>query len=164
MSALRTHRVYAWHLANCMRAIAKVAHPNIYRELALEWVANQGLQWFQRLAAVEALQGDQDSYAALCTAIRTESNVIVRRALLTACAFQTQETGREREVALLVRHALEDADPEIKLLGIWLHQQFPDIPWGDIGFRGDLGPLRPLVPELAGPAGESPCFIKHTLS
>jgi hypothetical protein len=163
MSALTKHRVYAWHLANCMRAIAKVAHPNIYRGLALEWVANQGLQWFQRLAAVEALQEDQDSHAALCTAACTEGNVIVRRALLTACAFQARRICRKPEVALLVRRALEDADTEIKLLGIWLHQQFSDISCASIGFQGSLGPLRPLVPELAGPAGESPCFIKHTL-
>ena len=163
LSIIRTHKVYAWHLANCMRTIAKIAHPNVYRGIALAWIANRNLQWFQRLAAVEALQQDQDAHAALFTAIRSEGNVIVKRALIVACAFQAHEASSNDEVARLIRCALEDDDSNIKLLGIWLHQQFADISWNDINFQGALGPLQPLVPELAGQVGELPCFIKYTL-
>jgi len=163
LNNLRTHKVYGWHLANCMRTIAKIAHPNVYRRVALDWIENKNLQWFQRLAAVEALQQDQDAHAALYTAIRTEDNIIVKRALIVACAYQAHEADSNDEVARLIRCALEDDNPEIKLLGIWLHQQFADVSWNDINFQGALGSLQPLVPELAGQAGETPCFIKHTL-
>jgi hypothetical protein len=146
-----------------MRTIAKIAHPNDYRRIALAWIENKDLQWFQRLAAVDALQQDQDAHAALYTAIRTEDNIIVKRALIVACAYQAYEVDSTDEVARLIKYALEDDNLEIKLLGIWLHQQFADIPWNDINFHGTLGSLRPLVPELAGQVGETPCFIKHTL-
>jgi retron-type reverse transcriptase len=163
MNILQQHKVYAWHLANCMRTIGKVAHPNVYRVIALDWIHNTDFKWFQRLAAVEALQQDQDSHAALHSAIRGENSVIVKSALIVACSFQAYETGSRDEVALLIRRALEDDNPYIKLLGIWLHQQFSDIPWAAINFQRTLGSLQPLVPELAGQPGETPCFIKHTL-
>lgn len=160
---LREHKVYAWHLANCMRTLAKVGDPNTCRAVAQEWIANPSLRWFQRLAAVEALQNDQDSHVALHSAIRDETNAIVRAALVVACAFQAYDTGSLDEVARLVRQALGDDDPEMKRLGIWLHAQFVDIGWAEVGFRGTLGPLQGLVPELATQPGEAPCFVKETL-
>lgn len=159
--ALREHKVYAWHLANCMRAIAEIAEPNAYCGIALEWIANRELQWFQRLAAVEALQRDQDSHAALHAAIRNEDNAIVKSALVVACAFQAYGANCKGEVASLIRRALEDENPEIKLLGIWLYRQFPGLSWADINFQGTLASLQPLVPELANRPRESPCYIKH---
>lgn len=143
--------------------MAKLVDPNGYREIALGWVANRNLRWFQRLAAVEALQRDQDSHAALHAAIATEENPIVKRALIVACAFQANETGSDGEVARLIRRALEDDSTDVKLVGIWLHQQLPHIQWDAIGLQEGLGPLQSLVPELAGQDAEGPCFIKHTL-
>jgi len=160
---LRGHRVYAWHLANCMRTIAEVADANTFRDLAQQWVANSSLRWFQRLAAVEALQNDQDSHIALYSAISTEISPIVKAALVVACAFQAYDTGSKGEVARLIRGALDDQDHDVKRLGIWLHHQFVDIGWPEIGFQGALGPLQDLVPELAGQPAEAPCFVKDTL-
>jgi hypothetical protein len=163
MNILRNHKVYAWHLANCMRTIAKIANPNVYRGIALEWIGNREFQWFQRLAAVEALQDDQDSHAALYSAIRDEENIIIKRALIVACAFQAHSMDSNNEVALLIRRSLEDENQEIKLLAIWLRQQFPEISWNEINFSGVIGPLQPLIPELASQPGETPCFLKHAL-
>jgi retron-type reverse transcriptase len=163
IETLRTHKVYAWHLANCMRTLAKIAGPNVYRSIALGWIADETLRWFQRLAAVDALQQDQDSHAALYAAIRTEGNDLVKQSLIVACAFQAYEAGSKDVVARLIRLALEDERPEITRLGIWLHHQFSDVSWTDIGFGGTLGPLAALVPELSGQNGETPCFIKSTL-
>jgi len=160
---IRQHRVYAWHLANCMRTIAEMADANTFRAVAQQWIANPSLRWFQRLAAVEALQNDQDSHIALYSAISTESNPIVKAALIVACAFQACDPGSKREVARLIREVLDDQDDNVKRLGIWLHQQFVDIGWPEIDFRGTLGPLQALVPELATLPAGAPCFVKETL-
>lgn len=163
LNNLQTHKVYGWHLANCMRTASKIARPDTFRAIALAWIENENLPWFQRLAAVEALQQDQDAHAALFAAIRTEKNLIVRSSLIVACAYQAHQARANGEVARLVRCALEDNNTEIKLLGIWLHRQFADISWDQIRYSGVLGALQPLVPELAGESGEAPCYIKYVL-
>lgn len=160
---LRNHKVYAWHLAHCMRTLAKIAAPSVYREIALEWINNKQLQWFQRLAAVEALQQDRDSHVALYEAIKSEENNLVKSAMIVACAFQAHADGNQNEIALLIRRALGDRSHEIRMLAIWLRQEFPTISWNEINFQGSLGSFRALIPELATQPGEVPCYIKDTL-
>ena len=146
-----------------MRTIAEVADTDTFRAVAQQWIANPDLRWFQRLAAVEALQNDQDSHVALHSAIPTESNPIVKAALVVACAFQAHDRGSMREIARLIRETLDDPDSDLRCLGIWLHQQFVEVGWPEIGFRGSLGLLQALVPELASLSPDQPCFVKDTL-
>lgn len=160
---LVSHNVYGWHLANCIQTISKVAHPDTYRRIALNWITNRDLKWFQRIAAVHAVSDDLDSYAALYSAIRNENHALVRQALIVTVAYQAHNLEARNELIQLLRLALSDDEMDIKRLGIWLYHQFPDLTWTDIDFRGSLGTLNPLVPELAGQAGETPCFIKTTL-
>ena len=163
LQTLKTHTVYSWHLANCIRTISKIADVNLYRPIALDWINNPLLPWPQRLAAIEVLQEDQTSHASLYSAIQAESNVILKRALITACAFQAHDSGAPQEVSLLIRECLQDNDNEIKALGIWLLRQFPTLSWASINFQGSLGILQPLVPEASQVQLAPPCYIKHTL-
>jgi len=145
------------------RTISKIADVNLYRPIALDWINNPLLPWPQRLAAIEVLQEDQTSHASLYSAIQAESNVILKRALITACAFQAHDSGAPQEVSLLIRECLQDNDNEIKALGIWLLRQFPTLSWASINFQGSLGILQPLVPEASQVQLAPPCYIKHTL-
>jgi retron-type reverse transcriptase len=158
-----SHKVYGWHLANCMRTISKISKTDDYRAIALDWLENKNLQWFQRLAAVEALQEDQDSHAALSTAIKDVDNLILKEALIVSCAFQAHQTGSNSEIARLINRSLSHENIQIKLLGIWLHQQFDDISWEDINYTDELSYLAKLLPELSNQDVEAPCFIKYTL-
>lgn len=163
LQELRLHTVYAWHLANCIRTISKIAAPSIYRPVALEWINNPLLSWPQRLAAIEVLQNDQESHASLYSAIKEEKNVILKRALITACSFQAYESKSIQEVYLLIKGCFQDEDNEIKSLGIWLFRQFPSLSWADVNFQSSLGVLQPLIPEAPQAHAETPCFIKQTL-
>lgn len=163
LQTLQTHTVYSWHLANCIRTISKIADINIFRPIALDWINNPRLPWPQRLAAVEVLQEDQTSHAALYSAIQGESNINLKRTLITVCSFQAFSSGATQEVGLLIRECLQDNNNEIKALGIWLLRQFPTLSWANVNFQGSLGFLQPLVPEASQAQSAPPCFIKHTL-
>jgi retron-type reverse transcriptase len=159
---LVSHNVYGWHLANCIKTIGRIANPTAYRRIALNWITNRDLKWFQRLAAVFALADDLDSYAALYASIRNENHLLVKQALIVVVAYQAYNLDARDELIQLLRQTLEDANRDLKRLAIWLYKQFPDLGWTEIGFDNSLGSLNPLVPELADVASESPCFIKNT--
>jgi retron-type reverse transcriptase len=160
---LSSHKTYAWHLANCLRALGEVGEPSDFESLALEWIRNRDLTWPQRLAAVDVLQQLPDAHGALYAAIQAEHNPIVRSALLVACAFQAKTAARLDEVRLTIRICLESQDGAEQQLGIWLWRQFPELTWNSLGFQGALGRLQELVPEALQPAAPRPCYIRQTL-
>jgi hypothetical protein len=160
---LKSHNVYSWHLANCMRTLGKISDITSYRNIANEWISSTNLHWTQRLAAIEVLQNDQDSHALLYSAIKNEKNIILKRSLITACAYQAHSNNSIDEIKQLLNECFQDNEYEIRLLGIWLLRQFPEIEWQDMNFQSSLGVLQPLIPDAPQDQAESPCYIKQTL-
>ncbi len=155
------HRVYSWHLANCMRALSSIANVAIYRTTCREWISNQQLSWYQRLAAVESLQHDPESYSFLLLCYRQEPNYLVRAALLVAAAFSATSDGQR---AMVIRAGLRDAHPQVVATSVWLYLEFPTCGVHENEFGPGLGIHRSMIPAFSGLALQVACYIERILT
>lgn len=122
LAELKSHKVYAWHLANCLRALAAISDPETYRDLAFEWISRKDLRWYQRMAAVESLQHDAESYGPLFFSFKSEENYLVRRAMLIAAAFGAETSD---QLAVIIRYGMRDVSPDVVAASLWLLTTFP---------------------------------------
>ncbi len=161
IAEITNHKVYAWHLANCIRALSKIADVSIFRNICRDWISNPQLRWYQRLAAVECLQHDPESFSFLSLSYRQESNYLVRSALLVATVFSART---EAQRAVMIRAGLRDNHPQIVAASIWLYLEFPDcgINLGEFGV--ELGVHRNMIPSFSGSAMQVPCYVERFLT
>lgn len=160
MEEIIQHRVYAWHLANCVRALSKVADVSIYRKICQDWIASQQLRWYQRLAAVECLQHDPESYSYLILSYGNEPNYLVRSSLLVAAGFSASSN---EQVALAIHSGLHDTHPQVIATSIWLYLEFPNCGINLDEFGMELGIHRNMIPAFSGAVLQVPCFIATIL-
>ena len=159
LEEITTHKVYAAHLANCIRALAKISEPNIYRNICREWIANRQIRWYQRLAAVEALQHDHESYSFLLLNIRQEPNYIVRSSLLVAAAFAASTNN---QIVTVIRMGMRDSNPQVVATSVWLYLEFPNCGVDESEFTQDFGVHRRMIPSFSAAAIQGSCFIRNT--
>jgi hypothetical protein len=151
------HKVYAWHLANCIRALSKIADVSVYRDICREWISNRQLRWYQRLAAVECLQHDPESYSYLFLSYRQEPNYLVRAAMLVAATFAASTDAQRCTV---IRVGLQDTHSQVKATSIWLYLEFPTCGIDINEFGQELGIHRNMIPALSGNVVNAPCYIE----
>ena len=161
MAETTNHRVYAWHLANCIRALSKIANVNAYRNICRDWIGNRQLRWYQRLAAVECLQHDPESFSFLLLNYRQESNYLVRSALLVATAFSAS-TDEQR--AMVIRAGLHDPHSQVVAASIWLFLEFPSCGVNTNEFGPELGIHRNMIPAFSGAVLQVPCYVERILT
>ncbi len=156
---IKSHRVYGWHLANCLRGLSSVAEPSVFSPICKEWVANTRLPWYQRLAAAKCLSKVSEEVAFCASSAASESHPLVRRALLVTSYDLVSESEDSR--SQMLRDMLCDPDQNTQRVGIYLALADSDLGWN--GFRdleSRLGGLQFLVVEGAR-RGE--CYIAGTL-
>jgi retron-type reverse transcriptase len=158
---ITNHKVYAWHLANCIRALSKTAKINVYRNVCRDWIGNRQLRWYQRLAAVECLQYDPESFSFLLLNVRQEPNYLVRSALIVAAAFSAS-TDVQR--ATVIRTGLHDNHPQIIALSVWLFLEFQNCGVDLSEFGPELGIHRNMIPAFSGGVHQVPCYIAKILN
>lgn len=146
LKEIHSHTVYASYLSDCLRTLAKVANIDAFRDISRSWVSNKTLRWYQRLAAVESLQYDLDSFAFLFLSYQSEPNYLVRQAALVAAAFTAQ---RSNQRAAVIRKGFEDPDSQVQATAVWLYLELEEsgIETGDL--PDQLGVHRLMVPEYS---------------
>lgn len=159
-SFVENHRVYGWHLTNCLRCLSQIAQPDDFYATCREWLLDTNLPWYQRLTAAEALSETTESVAFCDTRSESEQNVMVRKALLASSyrLADDNSAGQQR----IIRKMLEDSDEEIKRTGLYFLLSHSELSWENfVDMERQVGSLRALIPDLA-PPGE--CFIRRTFS
>jgi Reverse transcriptase (RNA-dependent DNA polymerase) len=154
---IQTHKVYAWHLANCLRALSAISDVRVYRDICCDWINNNQLRWYQRLAAVESLQHDKESYSFLYLSFRNEPNYIVRSSLLVAAA---QAASYSAQRATTIRAGLRDTHPQVIATSVWLFLEFPDCEISLAEFGPEFGFHRNMIPALSQTGLQEPCYIE----
>jgi len=160
MGEIANHTVYAWHLANCVRALSNIANIDTYRSICRAWISNRQLRWYQRLAAVESLQHDAESYSFLQLNYRQEPNYLVRSALLVAAAFSASNDSQR---AVVIRAGVRDAHPQVVATSVWLFLEFPNCGVNTSEFGPELGVHRAMIPAFSGAAPQVSCYIERIL-
>jgi hypothetical protein len=156
-----SHKAYAWHLANCLRALSKIASIEDYREICREWISNYQLRWFQRLAAVECLQNDYESYSFLLLSYKNEPSNIIKASMLVAAAFSAN-TDDQR--AMVIRTGMKDRNGQVKATAIWLYLEFRNCGIKLEEISPDMGVHRNMIPEYSEELRITPCYIDKVLS
>ena len=158
---ITTHKVYAWHIANCITALAKIYPPDKYRVILQGIIVDQRLRWYQRLAAVEALQHEQDSYSFLFLNYSRELSYLVRSAMLVAAAFTA---STDSQIAAVIRAGMKDSHPQVKATAVWLFLEFPDCGVNEDEFGPEMGVHRKMLPKYTGAALQGACYIETKLA
>ena len=155
-----SHKVFAWHLANCIRALACITPVDTIRDICRGWISNPQLRWYQRLAAVECLQADPDSYSFLLLSLKEEQSYIVRSSLIIAAAY-SGTAGAQR--ATVIRAGLRDPHPQVVAAAIWLFTEFPDCGLQLDEFSPELGVGRQMIPAFAQTAQPATSYVAAIL-
>ena len=157
INEIKNHKVYAWYVAKCMATLGKICPVDKCRQLFQRIISDTKLRWYQRLAAVEALQNDPDSFSFLYLNIEDEKNYVIKSALLVAAAFTAKDNNHVKEVVLL---GINDQHPEVKATAVWLLLEFPEIEI-DLNVVGsDLEIHRKMIPEYSEEIVPGECYIK----
>lgn len=158
------HRLYGWHLANCLRCLSHISQSDDLYSVCQSWLKDTNLPWPQRLAAAEALSGIPES-AALCDIYSDkEENALVRKALLASSyKLADGDLASQRRV---IRKMLQDGEEEIVRTGLYFIMASSELSWEDFSdLKTHLDSLRALVPELTPiEQVERECFVSKTLS
>jgi retron-type reverse transcriptase len=157
---LESHKVYAWHLANCMRALASIADIDEIRPLCREWISNTDLRWYQRLAAIQGLQRDKESYNFLLLRYESEDDLLLRTALIFA-AVLAAPTNDDR--AVIIRKGLRDSEAQVRATAVWLFLEFPGCGIKTEELGPELGLHRSMVPEYSDLVPHSRGYIEYCL-
>lgn len=157
INEIQNHKVYAWYLSHSIVSLSIVCPIDSCRQIFQEIILKTNLRWYQRLAAVEAVQNDPDSYSFLLLNYQNESNYLVRNAMLVAAAFSAQTKGQIIEA---IRLGMKDAHPQIKATSVWLYLEFPDCGISDDEFGVDLGVHRNMIPKFSTSGIQSECYLK----
>jgi hypothetical protein len=167
-----THRVYSWHLANSLSALAEVAGPREVADICRSWLCDPTADWYLRTRAAEILSVVPGQHSFLVESLRCEqmkagANVeatAVLRQYLALGAFEGCKS-RRKQLALLQLIAT-DKSPLVKRLAVYLIQQ-PEckVNWQDLtACHGEMKEFSRLIVALGiSPDAPKPCFIADTL-
>lgn len=155
---INNHKVYAWYVTKCIATLGKICPIDKCRQIFQRIISDTKLRWYQRLAAVEAIQNDPESFSFLFLEIEDENNYLIKSALLVAAAFTAKDKNQVQEVILL---GLKDQNPEVKATAVWLLLEFPEIEI-DLNVVGsDLEIHRKMIPKYSGEKIPTACYIKE---
>lgn len=157
---VENHRVYGWHLANCLGCLSHIAQPDDFDTICKEWLSDSKLPWYQKLAAAEALSKIMESATFCDSCSETEQNPLVRKSLLASCyKLADDDTTSQQRV---IRKMLQDDHEEIKRTGIYFILSHSELSWEEFAdLEGHVRPIRALIPDLIP---QKECFISRTLS
>lgn len=143
---VQRHRVYGWHLKNCLECLLQIARPEDLYAICQEWVRESSLPWYQRLAAAEGLSQIPESVAFCNAWAEREGNYMVREALFASCYKLANDLPQQTRV---IRAMLTDQDEAIKRVGLYFLLAHDELSWSEFeDVEDQLGPLRNLVPDL----------------
>jgi hypothetical protein len=163
LDEVSSHKVYAWHLSNCIGALSRISKtPDTYRGICRKWISDGQLRWYQRLAAAECLQHDPESFSFLFVSYKDEVNYLVRCALLVAATFAALSDDQR---AVVIRAGLKDRHLQVMATAVWLYLEFPDCGISvDELRRPELGIHTQMIPTLSGANYEVVCYIRKVFS
>jgi retron-type reverse transcriptase len=120
---------YSQVRANCLRALIEVVeNPIDVLPIAKSWIREK--DWYLRLISIDLLQYSQEEYIFLRKISRNHEEIEHVRASAFAACFNI--TGKVNEKQQIIKEALEDKNPFINFLGIYLWRFESDFTWNDL--------------------------------
>jgi len=157
---ISTHTIYAWYVANCIRALGRVSPDHAYRQLLQQLVHDSRLHWCERLAAVEALQDDEDSCTFMALQFSSEANYLVRTAMLMAIGYSAATSD---QVANIIRMGIADPSSQVRAAAVWLFLEKPECGVGVAEFGTALGVHRRMIPSYSTSPTMPACYLRDRM-
>ncbi|WP_118839589.1 reverse transcriptase domain-containing protein [Salinibacter ruber] len=159
---VNNHRVYVKYITDCLRALSSVAESNEYKDICRKWIV-QSDKWPLRLAAVNSLRGDTQVPILFSDALGDEPNHLVRQSMLVALIRQGAQEKNRGQVTKWISTALDDEAVSVKLLGVWLYNQYPSVQLEELNLQSPLGSYERLIPEIDESSATTPCYLRRQL-
>lgn len=167
------HKVYEWHRANCLEALAQVESPKQVSTICRAWLSDQSCNWYSRSVAARIMRDVPDQHAFLLECLRKEQmevektpeDTAILRSELAHSAFQRIKSS-EKQLTLL-QLLCDDSSPVVRRLVIYLLQQPGcNVTWEDLQpYHERLSEFSELVQSLGiSSKASKPCFIAQTLA
>lgn len=156
------HRVYVKYITDCLRVLSSVAESNEYTDICRKWIV-QSDKWPLRLAAVNSLRGDTRVPILFSDALDDEPNHLVRQSMLVALVRQGAQEKNRGQVTKWISTALDDEAVSVKLLGVWLYNQYPSVELEELNLQSPLGSYERLIPEIDESSATTPCYLRRQL-
>jgi len=159
---VKNHRVYVKYITDCLRALSSVAKSKEYTDICRRWIV-QSDKWPLRLAAVNSLRGDTRVPILFSDALDDEPNHLVRQSMLVALVRQGAQEKNRGQVTKWISTALDDEAVSVKLLGVWLYNQYPSVQLEELNLKSPLGSYERLIPEIDESSATIPCYLRRQL-
>lgn len=161
-SFIERHKLYSWHLSNCLSCLANISSDDLYSDICQDWVQQDNVPWYQRLAAVDALGTSALNYTFLYVTLSKETDTMIRRSLWVYC-FHLAQSNEDK--THLLRMAFTDRSKELYQIALYHLLITPTLNWDELGLDIEaLGRLKRLLPSVGKGTPEKDTYIAQTLA